>query len=216
MPSDTIVEGKTTKIFNSVAPSRDGKIYYTDSSTNYYLDEALGELLGAPSGRLLVFDPETNESIVLKDQIHFTNGLVLSPEEDYLIFAETLKSRLHKYWIKGPKSGKYKDNFEDYFHALKSTIQIGMTEIFMEGLPGSPDNLNFSPDGNILVTLVTVRLPERFDADEFMYLHPWIRKTLLRILHILKIPINLATTYLDLPITKKMEYHVITFDCLVM
>ena len=94
-------------LFNSVAPSKDGKIYYTISSTEYSLDNSLGEMLGAPSGRLLVFDPETNESTVLKEELHFANGLVLSAAEDYLIMSECLQYRLLKYWIKGPKAGTF-------------------------------------------------------------------------------------------------------------
>lgn len=102
---DTIMGGKLAKTFNSVAPARDGKIYYTVSSTNYHLDEAVGEMLGAPSGLLVVFDPTTNENKVLLDNLHFANGIVLSPDEDYLIFAECLRFRLQKYHIKGPKAG---------------------------------------------------------------------------------------------------------------
>ena len=105
MPKGKIIEGKPSMLFNSVAPSKDGKIYYTISSTNYALDDSLGEMFGSPSGRLLVFDPETKESTVLKEGLHFANGLVLSPAEDYLIMAECLNYRLLKYWIKGPKAG---------------------------------------------------------------------------------------------------------------
>ena len=36
---------------------------------------------------------------------------------------------------------------------------IGTSEIFLDGLPGTPDNLSISPDGNIFVGLVSVRIP---------------------------------------------------------
>lgn len=100
-----MIDGKVAKTFNSVAPAKDGKIYYTVSSTNYHLDESVGEMLGAPSGRLMVYDSATNENNVLLENIHFANGIVLSPDEDYLIFAECLRFRLHKYFIRGPKAG---------------------------------------------------------------------------------------------------------------
>ena len=91
---DEILDGKTAKTFNSVAPAKDGKIYYTGlcgrskqaliykyrhnlsflvSSTNYPLDESIGEMFGAPSGRLLVYDPSTKKSKVLKENIHFVS-----------------------------------------------------------------------------------------------------------------------------------------------
>ena len=88
-----------------MAPAKDGRIYYTVSSTNYFLDESVGEMLGAPSGRLMVYDPVKNENTVLRENIHFANGIVLSPDEDYLIFAECLRFRLLKYFIRGPKAG---------------------------------------------------------------------------------------------------------------
>lgn len=103
---DAVIDGKVAKTFNSVAPAKDGKIYYTVSSTTYHLDESGGEMFGAPSGRLLVYDPATKTSKVLVENIHFANGIVLSPEEDYLIYAECLRFRLHKYFIRGPKAGK--------------------------------------------------------------------------------------------------------------
>lgn len=43
------------------APARDGRIYYTVSSTNYPLDEAVGEMFGKPSGRVMVYDPTTKK-----------------------------------------------------------------------------------------------------------------------------------------------------------
>lgn len=63
-------------------------------------------MLGAPSGRLMVYDSTTKESKVLLEEMHFANGIILSPDEDFLVFAECLRFRLHKYFIKGPKAGK--------------------------------------------------------------------------------------------------------------
>ncbi len=105
MHKHAVIGGKVARIFNGVAPAKDGRIYYTVTSTNYPFDEALGEMLGAPSGLLVVYNPDTNENKVLQENIHFANGILLSPEEDYVIFAECFRFRLHKYFIKGPKTG---------------------------------------------------------------------------------------------------------------
>ena len=67
----------------------------------------MGELLGSPSGRLFVYDPAANKSRVLKDKIHFANGVALSPNEDYLIYAETAAFRLMKFWLSGPQEGSF-------------------------------------------------------------------------------------------------------------
>ena len=103
---DAVIDGKVAKTFNSVALAQNGKIYYTVSSTNYHLDESVGEMLGAPSGRLMVFNPDTNENKVLLENLHVPNGILLSADEDYIVFAECLRFRLHKYFISGPKAGK--------------------------------------------------------------------------------------------------------------
>ena len=86
---------------------------------------------------------------------------------------------------------------------------IGTSEIFLDGLPGTPDNLSISPDGNIFVGLVSVRIPGEFNPNEFMYAHPWLRKIILRIVHLIKFPLDLAATYLDNPIPKQLAYYVI-------
>jgi sugar lactone lactonase YvrE len=62
-------------------------------------------MLGAPSGRLIVYNPETNENKVLQENIHFANGILLSPEEDYVVFAECFRFQLLKYFIRGSKAG---------------------------------------------------------------------------------------------------------------
>lgn len=195
VPKGKIIDDKPLLLFNSVAPSKDGKIYYTVSSTNYHLDNSLGEMLGAPSGRLLVFDPETNESTVLVEHVHFANGIVLSPKEDYLVFAECLKYRLLKYWIKGPKAGT--------------------KEVFLDGLPGTPDNLSFSPDGNILAGIVSVRLPGEFIPNDFLYEQPIIRKLMVRLMHVVKIPFEMASTFFEFSILKEINYYLMSFESIL-
>jgi len=81
-------------------------------------------------------------------------------------------------------------------------------EVFLDGLPGTPDNLSFSPDGNIFVSLVSVRMPGEFNPNEFLYGHWWLRKILLRLLHLVKIPLDLVSTYSDLPIIQQINFYV--------
>ena len=68
--NEEVIDGKTSKLFNGVVPAKDGQLfYYTVSSTNYYLDEWNGDYFDAPSGRLMVYDPITKKSKVLKEDI---------------------------------------------------------------------------------------------------------------------------------------------------
>jgi hypothetical protein len=88
-------------------------------------------------------------------------------------------------------------------------ILEGTSEAFAEGLPGTPDNLSSSPDGNILVALVSVRLPDEFNPLDVLYKAPLLRKLLLRIIHLLKMPLDLIDTYLELPFARQLSFHVI-------
>ena len=78
----------------------------------------------------------------------------------------------------------------------------------MDGIPGSPDNLNLSPDGNIFVALVTVRIPGAFNPLDFMYTQPLLRKLAVRLLHILKFPFDLASEYVDFPVLRLISSQV--------
>ena len=49
---------------------------------------------GLPS--LLEYDTETKEVKVLLDQLQFPNGVQLSPEEDFVLVAETTMARIRR------------------------------------------------------------------------------------------------------------------------
>ena len=42
---------------------------------------------------------------VLMSGLNFANGIVVSHEYDFFLVAETGSYKIHKYWLKGPKSG---------------------------------------------------------------------------------------------------------------
>jgi len=69
----------------------------------------------------------------LLDHLSFANGVALSTDQDYLIVCETWKSRCLKYWLKEEIKGR--------------------TEIFIDKLPGGPDNINLAPDGSFWIAL---------------------------------------------------------------
>lgn len=48
-------------------------------------------------GRLLSYDPETGSVKVLLDSLYMPNGIVLSPDESFLLLAETSIGRILKY-----------------------------------------------------------------------------------------------------------------------
>jgi len=63
------------------------------------------EALRGPSGRLLQYDPSTDEITVLARDLYFGNGVAVAEDESYLVSVETFHSRLVKYYLTGEKRG---------------------------------------------------------------------------------------------------------------
>lgn len=122
------IDGIPIRFADAVVEARDGSVYFSDASTKFAYDRWFLDILEAkPYGRLLKYDPITRKTMVLLDGLGFANGVALSPKEDYILICETWKFRCLKHWIQGEK--------------------LGNTEIFIENLPGGPDNINIAADG---------------------------------------------------------------------
>jgi len=122
------IDGIPIRFADAVVEASDGTVYFSDVSTKFTYDRWVLDLLEAkPYGRLLKYDPITRKTTVLLDSLGFANGVALSAKEDYILICETWKFRCLRHWIQGEK--------------------LGNTEIFIENLPGGPDNINIAADG---------------------------------------------------------------------
>ena len=84
-------EGQKFKLTDGVDVAVDGLIYFSDASYKYSLKEHLFDILeGRPYGRLLSFDPSTKETKVLARDLFFPNGVVVSPDQNSVIFCESV------------------------------------------------------------------------------------------------------------------------------
>ncbi|KAF2927633.1 hypothetical protein DAI22_06g219200 [Oryza sativa Japonica Group] len=102
-----------------------GDVYFTDSSMNYQRSQHEQVTATKDStGRLMKYDPRTNQVTVLQSNITYPNGVAMSADRTHLIVALTGPCKLMRHWIRGPKTGK--------------------SEPFVD-LPGYPDNVR--PDG---------------------------------------------------------------------
>ncbi|XP_010666852.2 protein STRICTOSIDINE SYNTHASE-LIKE 4 [Beta vulgaris subsp. vulgaris] len=120
---------------DDVTEGKDGSLYFSIASTKFGLHNWYLDLLEAkPHGQLLKYNPQTNETTLLLDNLFFANGVALSADERYLLVCETFKFRCLKYWLQGKLKGK--------------------TEVFIEDLPGGPDNINLAPDGSFWIALL--------------------------------------------------------------
>jgi sugar lactone lactonase YvrE len=126
------------KFTDALDIASDGTIYFTDASLKYGQTEYLHDLLESkPHGRLLSYNPATAEIKVLLSDLYFANGVALSQQEDFLLVNETYRYRIVRYWLKGPKAGTQ--------------------DIFIDNLPGFPDNISSNGNGTFWLALFTVR-----------------------------------------------------------
>ena len=144
------VDGAKLTLTNNASVSDDGTIYFSESSMRWPLAEYATDLVeGRPTGRLLRCGPEGDTS-VLASGLQFANGVALDANETSVFVAETGRYRIHRHWLSGKRAGR--------------------TELFVENLPGFPDNLSFA-DGTLWVALASPRQP-LLDA---MSSRPWLR-----------------------------------------
>ncbi|KAG4075038.1 hypothetical protein HA402_014437 [Bradysia odoriphaga] len=135
VPMDIPIDGKLIKFADDLDIDKDGRIYFSDASTNVDPSLMILELLGPPSGRLIQFDPKTRTSKVLIDNLHFANGVQLSRDEDFVMVAELVRSRVWRYFLKGDRKGQ--------------------SEIFVDQLPGLPDNIRPNGKGGYFIVLAS-------------------------------------------------------------
>ena len=83
------------KLVNSIALLSNGSIFFTDSSSKFRRDDALLDMLeGTGNGKLMHYDPSTESLSVVLSDLAFANGVCLSPSEEFLLIAETTRSRI--------------------------------------------------------------------------------------------------------------------------
>lgn len=153
----TEVNGSTIFFADDLDIAMDGTIYFTDASQrNHDITKEVWEM--QPTGRLISHSPSTGTTQIIKDSLLFANGVAIHPSQEYLYVNETLGMRIWKIWIKGPNKGK--------------------SEIFIDALPGFPDNISTGSNGTFWVALNSVRNIPEFEA---LMPRPFLRKILARL-----------------------------------
>ena len=82
----------------------DGTIYFSDASSVNNLNN-LNNDWGQANGRLLSYNPNTDVTNLLLDNLYFANGVALSPDESYLLVNESAVNHIRRYWLTGPNAG---------------------------------------------------------------------------------------------------------------
>ena len=136
----TEADGLPFRFTNDLDIASDGTIYFTDASHRFTQPQYLYDLLESrPHGRFMRYDPDTKAVEVLADDLYFANGVAISDDDSFVLINETYRYRIRRHWLEGDRRGS--------------------TEIFVDNLPGFPDNLSRSGDGTFWLALFTVRNP---------------------------------------------------------
>ncbi|GGK51436.1 Sugar lactone lactonase YvrE [Pseudomonas koreensis] len=155
--------------------------YFSDASSRWgygHDGEAIIEHGG--DGRLLRYDFQSGKTSVLLDKLEFANGVTLGPDDAYVLVNETGAYRISRYWLSGPKAGTQ--------------------DLFIDNLPGLPDNLAFNGSNRFWVALYAPR-SALLDGTAG---HPWVRKVIVRALTVLPKPVEKRGFVLGLDLQGKV------------
>ena len=127
-----------------IAPN--GKMYFSDASVRFgaqhnggtYPASLLDVMEHSRSGRVLEYDPSTQETRTIMEGLSFANGIAMDPMGRFIFVNETSEYRIHKYWLQGDKAGT--------------------SEVIVKNLPGFPDNIVTGQNGRFWFGLVSPRL----------------------------------------------------------
>ncbi|XP_071453915.1 adipocyte plasma membrane-associated protein Hemomucin-like [Hetaerina americana] len=189
---DEPIDGKNPNFPNGIDVASDGTVYWSDSSSVVDLQNGVFSMFGDHSGRLLKYNPKTKQNEVLLDSLYFSNGVCLSSKEDYVLVAETVTSRILRYHLKGPKKGQ--------------------KDIFLDGLPGNPDNIKPNGNGGFFISLITQRVPGEFNVIEFIGKHTILQKFFARMLMLVELPFSTVDSIVPNTYTKKVVHWIGSFE----
>ncbi len=117
-----------------------GLIFFSEATVRFEMHEwATDGLEARGNGRIICYDTNTGKTNTVIRNLKFPNGVCIASDGQSFLFAETWGCSVKRYWFEGPKKGT--------------------TETVLENLPGFPDNINNSSDGNYWMSLVGMRCP---------------------------------------------------------
>jgi sugar lactone lactonase YvrE len=154
--------GKPIIFANDLDISSDGTIYFTD--TAIYKRPKQAKIEGRPNGRLIAYYPETHKTKVLMEGLSRPNGTTLSKDESYILICEMSEYRVIRLWLSGSSKGS--------------------TDVFIDNLPGSPDNISFNGTDTYWIALLTLRYSF---TDSLSNYPPLLRNMIIDFLFFLKL-----------------------------
>lgn len=137
----------------------DKNLYFTDASHKFGYGDHMKDLLEhGGNGRLLEYNAASEKTRVLLSGLQFANGVAVGPNDEYVLVNETGQYRVLRYWLKGERTGQH--------------------EVFIDNLPGFPDNITFNGRDTFWLALFAPRNPL---LDELLPGGPFMRRLVARL-----------------------------------
>ena len=132
-------EGVPFRLTDDLAITNDGsKVYFTDASSKFGANQVTEDIIEhGGHGRFMVYDFNSGKTDVLMSGLQFANGVALGPDEAFVLVNETGSYRILRYWLKGEKTGT--------------------SDVFVDNLPGFPDNITFNGKDRFWVAIYAPR-----------------------------------------------------------
>ncbi|VDM99006.1 unnamed protein product [Thelazia callipaeda] len=160
--SETHIRGERPRFLNDIEVINEDVLLFTDSSSRWGRRHLMNILLESiPNGRVLRLIRSTGKIDVIIDKLFFPNGIQVFPDLQSFLVAETGAARIIRHWIAGPKMGE--------------------TEIFIDNLPGLPDNIRLGSNQTFWLGLSAIRHSGQFSVLDYFANKPYIRKFILGI-----------------------------------
>ncbi|TFC80531.1 ABC transporter permease [Cryobacterium sp. TMS1-20-1] len=136
----SIVDDRRLRLVDDLDVSPDGRIWFSEATKRFDQEKWMFDTLESrPNGRLLCYDPATKKTTTVLKELFFPNGVCSTHEGDSVLVVSTSRANVKRYYHSGPKRGQL--------------------EMFIDGLPGYPDNINRASDGGYWIGFVGVRNP---------------------------------------------------------
>jgi len=159
------VGGEPATFADNLDVAPDGTVWFSAPTRDHSLEQVELDVWDSrPSGRLIRYDPTTGEARVVLDNLFYANGVAVADDGSFVLVNEFLAFRIRRYWLAGPAQGSH--------------------DIFVDELPGYPDNVTRTPAGTFLVGLSLDRIPS-LDAQRE---RPWAIKAIYRLPGFMKPP----------------------------
>ncbi len=164
-----------------------GDVFFTDSTWAWSRAEHAVEIVdGAPRGRLLRYDGATGALEPMVCGLHFANGVQLLEGGRSLLVVESTRFRILKVDLDAWRRAAPETRLAALQACDEDAPRPPFVSMFVEGLPGLPDNLRLHEgaargplrEGGVLLLGMGAKNTQPFALLQFLYQHRLLRLVL--------------------------------------